>query len=319
MIKRNMGDMMKISRIQFVLLSVYSVLFCLTAITDSMGAQLKKRVAVFDFEDKTSHQYHWWTGQPVGEGMADMLVTALVKTGNYQVIERQEIEKIMQEQQLGQSGAVTQQSAVQVGKALGVELAIFGAVTEFGYAEGTTGGRLKSQGFGIGIKSSSATVAVDVRFINTTTGDILLAESVRKEESKKGVALDTRQFNFENQKNFDESIVGKATRAAINEIVQLVDNSSQGLAWQGKIIKGDGPIYINAGSEDGIQIGDEFDVFRAGEELIDPDTGLSLGAVESKIGTIKVTNNSIGNGKASECRAISGTGFERNDIVRPKK
>ena len=52
---------------------------------------------------------------------------------------------------------------------------------------------------------------------------------------------------------------------------------------------------------------------------VDPDTGLSLGAVESKVGTIKVTNNSIGNGKASECTALSGTGFERNDIVRPAK
>ena len=310
---------MKIFKIPYVLLAVYFVLFCLMAVTDSMAAQLKKRVAVFDFEDKTSHQYRWWTGQPVGEGMADMLVTSLVKTGNYQVIERQEIDKIMQEQQLGMSGVVTQQSAAQVGKVLGVELAIFGSVTEFGYSEGTTGGRLKSQGLGLGIKSSSATVAVDVRFVNTTTGEILLAESVRKEESKKGIALDTRQFNFENQKSFDESIVGKATRASIDEIVQLVDNASQGLSWQGKIIKGDGPIYINAGSEGGIQVGDEFDVFRAGEELIDPDTGLALGAVETKVGTIKVTNNSVGNGKASECMATSGAGFERNDIVRPKK
>jgi len=51
-----------------------------------VSAQPKKRVAVFAFEDKTSHVVRWWTGQPVGEGMADMLITALVKSGRYTVL-----------------------------------------------------------------------------------------------------------------------------------------------------------------------------------------------------------------------------------------
>ena len=74
--------------------------------------------------------------------------------------------------------------------------------------------------------------------------------------------------------------------------------------------------FINAGSEAGVQVGDEFVVYRAGEELIDPDTGISLGTVDSKIGVIKVTNNMVGNGKAAECQAVSGSGFQRNDLVR---
>jgi len=43
---------------------------------------LKRRIAVFDFEDKTDHRLRWYKAdQPVGHGMADMLVTALVKAG----------------------------------------------------------------------------------------------------------------------------------------------------------------------------------------------------------------------------------------------
>ena len=61
---------------------------------DESGKTLKKRVAVFAFEDKTNHQYRWWTGQPVGEGMADMLVTALAKSGKYRVFERKELDAI---------------------------------------------------------------------------------------------------------------------------------------------------------------------------------------------------------------------------------
>ena len=279
-------------------------------------AQMKKRVAVFSFEDKSGHRHRWWTGQPVGEGMSDMLVTALVKTGHYQVMERQEMNKIMQEQQLGMSGVVTQQTAAQVGKALGVELAIFGSVTEFGYTESSKGIRLKNKGFGIGGKSSKATVAIDIRFVNTTTGEIVSAENVRKEESKRGLSLDTQDFSFNNKSKFDESIVGKATRQAIDEIVTYCNNVSANLPWQAKVIKGAPDIYINAGSQAGVNVGDIFVVYRAGEELVDPDTGLSLGSTESKIGTIKVVNNNVGNGKASQCVVVSGSGFARNDLVR---
>jgi len=279
-------------------------------------AQMKKRVAVFSFEDKSGHRHRWWTGQPVGEGMSDMLVTALVKTGHYQVMERQEMNKIMQEQQLGMSGVVTQQTAAQVGKALGVELAIFGSVTEFGYTESSKGIRLKNKGFGIGGKSSKATVAIDIRFVNTTTGEIVSAENVRKEESKRGLSLDTQDFSFNNKSKFDESIVGKATRQAIDEIVTYCNNVSANLPWQAKVIKGAPDIYINAGSQAGVNVGDIFVVYRAGEELVDPDTGLSLGSTESKIGTIKVVNNNVGNGKASQCVVVSGAGFARNDLVR---
>ena len=52
----------------------------------SLYGQMKKRVAVFTFEDKTDQSYHWWDGRNPGDGMADMLTTALVKSGKYTVI-----------------------------------------------------------------------------------------------------------------------------------------------------------------------------------------------------------------------------------------
>ena len=296
--------------------TIWILLLMFAVFTGANAAALKKRVAVFSFTDKSGHSYHWWTGQPVGEGMADMLVTELVKTGKFSVMERQEMEQILSEQAMGMSGIVTPETAAQAGKVLGVELAIFGSVTEFGYTESSIGGALKKQGFGLGISSTKATVGVDVRFVNTETGEIMNAESVRKEESKKGLDIDTRDFSFDNQAKFDESLVGKATRAAIDEIVSLCNSAVQNMPWQAKVIKGGAQIYINAGSEAGVQVGDVLTVYRAGEELIDPDTGLSLGSTESKLGTIKVTNNSVGNGKASICVAVTGAGFDRNDIVR---
>ena len=56
----------------------------------------KKRIAVLDFEDKSSGQHSGWHN--VGRGMADSLVTALVKTNRFIVIEREQINKVMAEQ-----------------------------------------------------------------------------------------------------------------------------------------------------------------------------------------------------------------------------
>ncbi|MCU0645785.1 MAG: hypothetical protein MUC94_16190 [bacterium] len=293
-----------------------ALLLILAAIAPAQSPKaLKKRVAVFAFEDKTDHTWHWWTGQPVGQGMADMLVTELVKSGKYKVIERQEIDKILSEQKMGQTGLVTPESAAKVGQLLGVELAIIGSVTEFGHKKSDTGGRIK--GFGLGVSSTAATVGIDVRFINTNTGEILAADNVREEESKKGLSVSTPQVDFKNQNDFDESVVGKATRKAIQKIMTMLDDKSVAIPWEGKIVivKGN-TVIINAGAEAGIQVGDVFYVYSKGEDLVDPDTGLSLGSLDTKIGSIQVTNNNVGNGKASQCNIKEGSGFQKGYSVR---
>ncbi len=281
----------------------------------------KKRVAVFVFEDKTEHRYHWWNGQSVGDGMSDMLTTTLVKSGRYTVIERAQMDKLLQEQGLAMSGAVSPQTAAQAGKILGVELAIMGAVTEFGYKKISTGGALKKIGIGGALGKRSATVAVDIRFVNTSSAEILMAESVRKEKSKADISVDTDDIRFDSEAQFDETLVGKATREAITDIVKLLDEQSGGGAWEAKVmlISG-GDVIINAGKEGGVKAGDAFVVVRVGEELIDPDTGESLGATEEEVGVIEVVDNNYGGkGKASKCKVVSGSGFDKGNLVREKK
>jgi curli biogenesis system outer membrane secretion channel CsgG len=286
---------------------------------DAKLAGKQKRVAVFSFEDKTDHTWRWWSGKGVGDGMADMLTTALVKSGRYRVFERQQIEAAMSEQRLGTSGAVTQESAAKAGKMIGAEFAIIGAVTEFGYKQRSTGGLLKKAGLGGGLSKATAVVGVDVRFVNTTTGEVIKAESLRKEKSSLGLDVDTKQVSFDSQSRFDETIVGKATREAVDGIVALLDAQGGGGEWEAKIVTvGDGTCVINAGSGAGIKAGTRYVVMRAGEELKDPDTGESLGATESKVGEIEVTGDFGSTGKASNCRIVSGS-IQKGDIVREKK
>ena len=47
-------------------------------------------------------------------------------------------------------------------------------------------------------------------------------------------------------------------------------------------------VIINRGKDGGMKMGETLEVFFAGEELIDPDTGMSLGSSEEFVGTVQV-------------------------------
>jgi curli biogenesis system outer membrane secretion channel CsgG len=299
----------------FKRIPVITLALAILFLTGICTAQMKKRVAVFSFEDKTDHTWHWWDGRAPGDGMTDMLTTALVKSGKYTVVERKEISALLDEQKLGQTGVITEQSAAQVGKMLGVELAVVGSITEFGYSKKDVGGSLR--GFSLGVKKQKATVAVDVRLINTSTGEILKAENVRKEESASGLRVGTPEAAFNNESEFDNSIVGKATRAAIEDIVTVIDQNSESVGFSGKILKVNaGEVLFKPGQDAGVQTGQRFFVFSKGEDVIDPDTGLSLGSEEKKIGEIEVTG--FMGDKVSKAVIKSGTGIQVGNIVKMK-
>lgn len=89
----------------------------------------------------------------------------------------------------------------------------------------------------------------------------------------------------------------------------------QDIPWQGKIITitQDAVVYINAGLECGIREGQIFDVYKVGQELIDPDTGLYLGKEEEHIGVIQICSVKR---NLSQAKVLRGKGGTAGDIVR---
>jgi curli biogenesis system outer membrane secretion channel CsgG len=286
------------------------VLFVVVQLAD---AQLKKRVAVSRFEDRSGSGYH-----SLGEGISDMLVTALVKSGNFLVIERQEIERIIQEQQFGTSFMVTPETAPKVGQILGAELFIVGSVSEFGQKESNIGGGFSVFGGGVSTKKSRA--VIDIRLVNTSTGEIIAAESEEGTESSTGISVRYEDIDFSNQNSWNDTDIGKAAREAINGCVKLITENMEKIPWSGKVLKvnTDGTLLMKPGSEGKVKPGMELFVFRKGEEVKDPDTGLVLGSEETKIGKIEVVADAM-NGKAAKAKVLEGTGFQVGDIVRDRE
>jgi len=145
----------------------------------------KARIAVARFENKTADSQDWYSPS-LGDGMADMLTTALVNSGRYIVLERDSLDTVLDEQDLGASGRIREDTAAAIGEIEGAELLVVAAVTEF---DGNTGGNAGSLGgskigrvFGaISGGSRSAHMSIDLRVVDARTSRILAATSVEGE------------------------------------------------------------------------------------------------------------------------------------------
>jgi len=282
------------------------------AITVPLQSQLKKRVAVARFDDRSGTGWN-----NIGDGVADMLVTALVKSGSFLVLERQEMEKIAHEQEFSNSSMVTPETAAKIGKILGAELFVIGSVSEFGVKESNVGGGVSL--FGGNVSSRKARAVVDIRLVNISTGEIIAAENEEGEESSTGISVRFEDIDFSNANSWDDTDIGKAARKAVNGCVDLIKDNMEKIPWSGKILKinADGTVLIKPGSEGNVKTGMEFAIYRVGEEIKDPDTGLSLGSEETKVGQIRVTEDML-KGKAAKATVVDGKDFQVGDIVREK-
>ncbi|MBP7216586.1 MAG: hypothetical protein KBA46_04805 [Candidatus Omnitrophica bacterium] len=147
----------------------------------------RARIAIADFDVKAAQA----TGE-IGSGLREMLVTALVNSSRFSVVERQALSALMQEQELAVSGASDQtESGVQRGKIKTADLIITAAVTEFEpQASGGSAGIGGGGGIGSGVLGgllgaslNKAHIALDLRIIDTSSSEVLAATRVQGQAS----------------------------------------------------------------------------------------------------------------------------------------
>lgn len=276
-------------------------------------APTKRRIAVLDFDYATVHQYVYdvfGSDQDIGKGIADMLVTNLVRNGTYSVIERKQLDQVMREQNFQQSGRADPSSAVALARLLGVDAIIIGSITQFGRDDkklGVAGGvRVGGIGLGgIGKKSAKAVVVIDARIVSTTTAEILGVSTGHGESKRSGLTLAGGAgvggvaaggvFDM-GSSNFANTIIGEATRAAVDSLTsELVASASRITETKVEIralvadVSGS-EVTINVGTGAGVRIGGEYAIVRPGREIRDPATGRVLRRTTTPVGTLKITS-----------------------------
>ena len=279
----------------------------------SHAATLKKIVAVANFENKTS-----WQGQvSLGNGMADQLTDALMQSGQFIVMERQNIKEVITEQDFANSGRVQKAKSAETGKIVAAQILVKGTITEFDNNSSGSASGIGIAGFRVGNKKEEAHVGLIIRLIDTTTGEVLASERVEGKASAGGVKFGVNtggvQFGTE---GFDKTPMGKAVQMTIDEAVAKIAEKLKDVPFQARVIKvnSDDEVLISGGEKTGMATGDTFTLYSVGEDLVDPTTGEQLGAELEKKGTVKVTSVQEKYGKAKLEKAMSG--IKVGDIVK---
>ncbi len=271
----------------------------------------KKLIAVSTFENKTNvaGQIH------LGTGMTEQLTDALIKSGHFIVLERQDIKGVLEEQNFAASGRATAEGGAKIGELNRAQILIKGAITEFSKEESGGGQGFNYEGINIKMQSSKAHVGVIIYLYDTTTGQVLDSQRCEGKAEEGGLAFSYTEADFSfGSSGFKSTPLGKATQMAIDQAVYFIVKKMSALPWEGRVVTVKaGQVYINTGASGGILVGDEFEVFEEGEALVDPETGLRLGAEQTRIGRVQVVEVQD---KYAKAISISGQGFQKNNIVK---
>jgi curli biogenesis system outer membrane secretion channel CsgG len=200
-----------------------AILILTLSLVYQVSAEEKPRLGVLRFTNDT--HAGWWSGA-AGRDLQDMLASELVSMGSFQVLERKELDAVLSEQDLGASGRVNPKTAAKIGKIKGAKYLVAGTVSAF--EEGISGqsGGVSVFGLSVGGKKEKAYMAVDLKVIDTDTGEIVDARTVEATSestgTRVGVSVPFVSTGFAKQ---EKTPTGKAIRACIIEISEYLDCS----------------------------------------------------------------------------------------------
>ena len=262
--------------------------------------------------------------------MADILTDALLHSGRFIIVERQQIRDVLKEQDFAQSGRTVEAAAPKIGRLLNAQVLVTGSVVDFAETHsqmpamfGYGGGGYRDrrgrwhhrEGMALQFSYAEARVVIAMRLIDATTGQVLDSQESRGTASSNSVGVNVYQgMTTFRSAGFAKTPLGQATQKAIDQAVAFVCTRMQNVPWEGRVVdvKGD-DVFINAGANQGITVGQEFLVFRESAPMIDPETGLPLGAPRKEIGLLSVSEVEP---KFSIARIVRGQGITRKDVIQ---
>lgn len=271
---------------------------------EAAGAQYsgpQYTIAIIKFSNKTPSKV-----LGLGESATDILRT-LVKNAGLEPIDVTEDAMRQQEEliRLQQTGAVKTGKKDAAEGFDSIDYRIQGAITA--YSEVEEGMDLALAGS----KTQIARVQVDYSLVDMASGKSLLAESGMG-EYRKGA---TQFLGMGGRTTADTGLRDGALRDALSKAMEKMINKLNAQPFTGRVLALDGPtVIIRAGEKSRLAPGTKLGVYRPGQDLIDPETGRSLGKREKQIGEIIIASHQ--NERVSEARVSSGAGFQPGDIVR---
>lgn len=188
-------------------------------------------LAVAEFTNDATN-VGWWGGG-VGQELSGMLATELAAIDAFVVVERERLERILEEQDLGNSGRVRRDTAARSDALVGAQYLVMGTVTDYSEGSSRSGGGINIRGpniggrranIGVGGQRSEAYVAVDIRVVHASTGEIVHVRTIEGRTQDSAVSLRASSGRLSgNLANQNDTPAGEAIRAALIEITDFLE------------------------------------------------------------------------------------------------
>jgi curli biogenesis system outer membrane secretion channel CsgG len=232
---------------------------------------LKRKIAVGRFTNSTRYGKALLFDadkDPLANQAADMLMGRLVDTGEFVVFERNDVDSISHEQEIG-----------GVGKLVGVDTLLVGSVTEFGRKVEGKVGFLNSQ------MRQVATATVEVRLIDVVTGLAFFSTSGTGSANVEAGEV----AGFGSRAGYDSTLNDKAISAAISDLMTNVMQRLKARRWSTDVlqVRGD-QVFLSGGQTQGLKVGDQLSLEKRGETVVSGQTGLPLTLPGQSIGRLEI-------------------------------
>lgn len=227
----------------------------------------KKAVAVMPFENVAGSG-----ANRAAEIMTEEMTVALYRSGNYTVVERNQLGQVLKETGFQMTGVVDSNKAIEFGKMIGAQYSVIGKVTLASVGENAKArlgaraadaafGGIKVKGLGsLGNILSGTTekmigrylgrVALDFRMIDNETGELVIAKNVEGSEA-------ADDYNLALQKACHEAVEN-----AVSEIRKKNPFTATIIDVEGDTV------YIDEGSDAGVREGETFDIVKEGRPIM---------------------------------------------------
>lgn len=184
------------------------------------------RAGIIEFKDKAKG-WHWWRWN-IGNQASDQFISLVQASKRFRLIERSELDKVVKEQ--GLKGIVDPDELARPGRVRGVDYLFIGAVTEFqikvrkedmggGIVDRILGG-IAPVDIDWSTQEVHVSVGVDIRLVNTTSGEIVTSKTGVVQRTDKASAWGLRVFGIggdaKNEIEIDEDSCGRVLRWALD-------------------------------------------------------------------------------------------------------
>ena len=280
--------------------AIFLALLCSTA--NAQVSAPKKRVAVLNFEDDSggsavASQAFGADAADVGKGISARIIEKLVAGGKYTVVDRSAVKALLEEQNGVAEGEDAYSAASRIGRILGLDAMIIGALTRFGpdAAPNKSGGHLP----GMSTRKSKAYADITARVLDMTTGQLIGGFTVTGESTGTGDVMHIKGPGTSGSTPeilggaFANSLLDEATRNAVEKLAAQLDSFAEKiptllLQIDGLVAEVAGnSVTLNVGKKTGLRVGDKLAIVR--EIRPADDSKADVGTVMQHVGEATVT------------------------------